>query len=198
MLKKKPALQVKNLYDSAIAASRRTGFTNTAAIANERAALYFLDIRDVEWASLYMTSACDLYNNWGATGKCIALVRDHAELLTNAQRSTGFSGSSAGGTCYKGRKRHTSIVDRMHNGDSFEFANANNSASHNGDSYKFANANGSASHPIFDDCTSFRKHSTDSSSFRINSTDSSSLRILDSSEALSEHALDVQDLDPFR
>ena len=122
VLKKQPLRQVKRLYDSAITASRRAGFTNTAALVNERAALYFLDNNDDEWAALYMTNACGLYDDWGATGKIIQLTRNYGHLLSYAEESSN-KGDVTGSTSIAGRSQHSAILGTMHSdGDSVEFS----------------------------------------------------------------------------
>ncbi|KAI2492115.1 PhoQ sensor [Fragilaria crotonensis] len=138
VLNKKPVGRVKELYDIAISASRRGGFSNMAAVANERAALYFLEHHDHDRASMYMTSAFELYETWGARRKCLALIREHARLLSSEQASnelTPASGAESRGTSFAGRKRHTSLVGRLHRGETLELmAYSANSLGQNSDS----------------------------------------------------------------
>ena len=138
VLNMKPVEQVKQLYDSAIAASRRVGFTNMAAVANERAALFFLEHHDHDRASMYMSSAFELYDNWGARRKCVALIREHSALLSPEQASSELrpaSESKGRGTSFAGRKRHTSLVGRLHGGETLELmADSSNRIGQNSDS----------------------------------------------------------------
>ena len=138
VLNNRPVEQVKELYDSAISASRRGGFSNMTAVANERAALYFLEHHDHDRASMYMTSAFDSYETWGARRKCLALIREHARLLSPEQASnelTPASGAASRGTSFAGRKRHTSLVGRLHRGEGLELmADSTNSLGQNSDS----------------------------------------------------------------
>jgi hypothetical protein len=60
---------VQVAYDSAISRAARAGFMNTQALANERAGMFFVQRRDMSWATTYLVRARDLYNDWGATAK---------------------------------------------------------------------------------------------------------------------------------
>jgi hypothetical protein len=89
-LNKQPVEHVKVLFDSAISASRRSGFVNFVGVMNERASLYFLEMNDLEWASLYMIDAFEMYKRWGAIRKCVSLIQDHSELLPPLVRCMDF------------------------------------------------------------------------------------------------------------
>lgn len=136
VLKNQSEEKVKSLYESAIVACRRAGFTNTAALANERAALYFLNIGDHEWASYYLRNAGELYDDWGATAKSRQLVRDYGYLLDEGERSMAFpfSGSSSfrQTTSISGRERHSSMLLRTHRGESLELVSDSNSSMDDG------------------------------------------------------------------
>ena len=60
---------VKEAYDRAIAVSSRTGFLQNAALANERAGIFFLARGDHEWAEMYISKSYQLYADWGAHAK---------------------------------------------------------------------------------------------------------------------------------
>lgn len=136
VLKSQPEGQVKSLYESAIAACRRAGFTNTAAIANEQAAIYFLNRGDREWASYYLKNAGELYSDWGATAKCRQLVKDYGHLWNNGELSMAFpfgdSLSFHKTTSIKGRERHSSISLRTHHGDTLGLVSDANSSQGDG------------------------------------------------------------------
>ena len=129
--RKSPEL-VKPLYDSAIATARRSGFSNCAAVANEGAASYFLGRLDLSTASIYVNNAFELYDSWGAKRKCISLGREHGALLqhepTSAELSMDSSASTRG-TSFAGRQRHTSVIGRLHRGESLNLMPKNKTSS---------------------------------------------------------------------
>jgi histidine kinase len=124
VLKRKPESQIKALFDSAISASRRAGFSNFVAVINERFAYYYLGVSDVQRASTYMSTAFEMYQNWGALRKCMALLQEHPNLLPSSIKSSNFhsmlSTSSMGTSC-KGRKRHSGSVSKLHSGEHFDW-----------------------------------------------------------------------------
>lgn len=66
--------EIKKLYDSAISAASRSGFVHDAALANERAGIWFQSLDDDFWASSYLSRAHELYHEWGATAKADQLA----------------------------------------------------------------------------------------------------------------------------
>jgi len=85
------AVSVKTLYDEAIKACTRSGLLHMAAMASESAGKYFLQIHDDSLASLHLSRALELYDDWGASGKVSHMKQwyDRALLLETggAQRS---------------------------------------------------------------------------------------------------------------
>ena len=57
-------------YEKAIAASNKNGFTQFAAIANERAAKQLAKKGINKQSNFYLKDAFELYDAWGAYGKC--------------------------------------------------------------------------------------------------------------------------------
>jgi hypothetical protein len=132
VLKNEPEEKVKSLFESAIVACRQAGFINTAALANERAALYFLNLGDHEWASYYLKNAGELYNDWGATAKSRQLVNDYGRLLEEREQSMAFpfDGSSTFQltTSISAGERHSLISGPTHRGDSLAHVSYSNSS----------------------------------------------------------------------
>lgn len=67
--------KIMNAFDSAISAAARSGLVHDAALANERAGLWFQSLGDEFWASSYLSRAHDLYLEWGADAKADDLRR---------------------------------------------------------------------------------------------------------------------------
>jgi len=90
---------VRRLFDAAIAAAVRSGLTNFAAMANERAAEFMMDHEDHYWAQLYMTAARDRYVQWGAKAKVKVLEKEFFPLLSGSetQQTSGTASSSKRG-----------------------------------------------------------------------------------------------------
>ncbi|KAL7564313.1 hypothetical protein ACA910_007166 [Epithemia clementina (nom. ined.)] len=87
---------VKTLYDKAIVSSVRSGFCHFGAMAYERAGRFMLfqqqrqDERqqnqdNVFWAKEYFEQALKLYEEWGATVKVDAFVKEHADIFLQQQ-----------------------------------------------------------------------------------------------------------------
>jgi predicted ATPase len=138
VLKKQSRDQVKVLYDAAIAAARKRGYTNTAALATERAALYLASVNDIDEASYYLEEAIKLYDDWGATAKILQLKREYSSLLRKSAAVESGPFSSCGSfnistshksTSFKGSRRHSSTPLQIHNGGSLEFLLSANSSS---------------------------------------------------------------------
>jgi len=69
------------LLDTAIASAYQDGFPHHAALASERAGIYFLRSADEKLASKYLTRASMLYVEWGAVAKVAQLEYGYAEYL---------------------------------------------------------------------------------------------------------------------
>lgn len=80
--KKLSAESIKQNFNKAIAAATKTGFLQDAALANQRAAQHMLRVGDVFWASHYFTSACNLYQAWGADALVEHLLRERSDYVT--------------------------------------------------------------------------------------------------------------------
>ena len=72
---------VKTMFDDAIRSARRSGFTQDAALANELAGKHFLSVRDDFLASCYLSTAQELYDDWGATAKVDQMDATYRFLL---------------------------------------------------------------------------------------------------------------------
>ncbi len=68
-------------YDRAIAGALENDFVHDAAIANERAAQFYLDWGKNKIAASYLQDAYYDYSRWGAIAKVVALERDYPDLL---------------------------------------------------------------------------------------------------------------------
>ena len=89
---------VKAMYDNAITLAQRSGFPQDAALANERAGIYFLSQQDSFLAGAYMSRAHSLYTSWGAKAK--------KEDLHAKYHFLSFApASNVRGTHHRGRRR---------------------------------------------------------------------------------------------
>ncbi|MCP4347291.1 MAG: AAA family ATPase [Desulfobacterales bacterium] len=70
------------LYDQAIESATKHEFVNNAALANELAAKFWMGKGREKFATLYMTEAQYLYQQWGATAKVNDLDAKYPHLLT--------------------------------------------------------------------------------------------------------------------
>ncbi|KAI2502357.1 PFAM Protein kinase domain [Fragilaria crotonensis] len=73
--------KVRAAYDKAIASSSRSGYLHNAAIANEKAALFFADQGDTFWFYHYLEKAHEKYIEWNAWGKVRQLETRYPFLL---------------------------------------------------------------------------------------------------------------------
>jgi predicted ATPase len=80
--KKRDRVQTK--FDLAISVSKKAGFVQDAALANELAGEYFLRINDGHWSSVYLTQAHRLYKEWGAHAKVSHLLEHRGPYLDHA------------------------------------------------------------------------------------------------------------------
>lgn len=92
----------KEKYENGIRACARLGLVHFEAYLCERAAEFFLKLRDEGWAEYYMEQAFVLYEDWGAHGKASRLKEEHSELL----KSSNFREKAT--TALKGRSRYSS------------------------------------------------------------------------------------------
>lgn len=68
-------------YDGAIATARKQGFIHHEAIANERAAKFWLQRHKLEFAQIHLVRAWYGYQEWGAIAKTKQLQQRHSTLL---------------------------------------------------------------------------------------------------------------------
>jgi len=87
---------VKESYDKAIAAAEENSVPTAAALANERAAVFFQARGDMGWATHYMRKAYALYETWQAATKCDLLSRQYGSLLGAATAGDSSASNSAG------------------------------------------------------------------------------------------------------
>jgi hypothetical protein len=84
--KKKNKEQVRKAFDQAISAASKTGFLQDAALANELCGEFFLKGEDLFWAKHYLTSAYNLYCEWGAKAKAVHLLRNRGAFLDKERK----------------------------------------------------------------------------------------------------------------
>lgn len=73
--------EMKGMYDLAISTASRHGFVQDAALANERAGLFFHDAEDPYWAKYYFGKAHQLYIEWGAQAKADQIGEKYSTYL---------------------------------------------------------------------------------------------------------------------
>lgn len=73
-------------YDHAIALAYQHGYNHDAALAQERAALFYLDQNQPSVASTYLQDAYHAYCHWGAIAKVTDLEQRYPELLGQTKR----------------------------------------------------------------------------------------------------------------
>ena len=73
--------EARELYDAAIAAAREHGAIKVEALANERAAAFYLGRGQEAIARVYLVAAQRAYSRWGASAKVADLSKAHASLL---------------------------------------------------------------------------------------------------------------------
>lgn len=69
------------LYDRAIRGARRNGYLQEEALANERAAEFYLTLKCYTIAQIYMTEAYSSYLRWGAKAKAKDLASKYPRLI---------------------------------------------------------------------------------------------------------------------
>ncbi|MGB3514134.1 MAG: AAA family ATPase [Microcoleaceae cyanobacterium] len=72
-------------YEKAISGASENGYIHEEAIANERAAEFYLSLGREKVAKTYMTEAYYCYISWGATAKIKDLEERHSKLIIRAQ-----------------------------------------------------------------------------------------------------------------
>ncbi|NEN91804.1 MAG: AAA family ATPase, partial [Okeania sp. SIO3H1] len=72
-------------YEKAISGASENGYIHEEAIANERAAEFYLSLGREKVAKAYMTEAYYCYINWGATAKIKDLEERHSNLIIRSQ-----------------------------------------------------------------------------------------------------------------
>ncbi|MEH1924523.1 trifunctional serine/threonine-protein kinase/ATP-binding protein/sensor histidine kinase [Nostoc sp.] len=75
-------LEAMNLYDCAIANAAENGYIQEESLANERAALFYLELGKTKIAKTYMTEAYYGYIQWGAIAKVTDLEKRYPDLIT--------------------------------------------------------------------------------------------------------------------
>lgn len=71
-------------YDLAIDSARANGYLRDQALANEQAAVFYLDWSKEKVAQAYMHDAFAAYARWGATAKLAQLERQIRQILKQA------------------------------------------------------------------------------------------------------------------
>ena len=91
---------VKDAYDKAIAVAQRSGFLQNAALANERAGIYFLEKEDPDTfsAETYIVRAHQLYSDWGAQAKLDQMLQRYPFLRKSQDLHIHHSTSRFGRT----------------------------------------------------------------------------------------------------
>ncbi|MCS6813335.1 MAG: AAA family ATPase, partial [Cyanobacteria bacterium] len=74
-------------YDRAVALAYQHGYNHDAALAQERAALFYLDQNQPSTASTYLQDAYHAYCHWGATAKVTDLEQRYPELLNHTKQT---------------------------------------------------------------------------------------------------------------
>ncbi|NEO53407.1 MAG: AAA family ATPase [Okeania sp. SIO3B5] len=74
-----------NYYEKAISGASENEYIHEEAIANERAAEFYLSLGREKVAKTYMTEAYYCYINWGATAKIKDLEERHSKLIIRTQ-----------------------------------------------------------------------------------------------------------------
>jgi hypothetical protein len=77
----KDPVVVQREYDDAITCAAKLGFKHNQALGNERAGVYFLEQKDKEWATTYLTRAMELYCRWGARAKVQQMEEKFGDLV---------------------------------------------------------------------------------------------------------------------
>ena len=79
--------ECRAIYDNAIKTASRSGMIHYAALLNERAGSYFLDMKDDALAEFYLVRALELFQDWGADAKAEKLKKRYV-FLEKSERSS--------------------------------------------------------------------------------------------------------------
>ena len=107
--KKRSPEIVKSMFDDAISAAKRSGFTQDAALASEVAGRYFVSVSDKLLASSYLSGAKTLYDEWGAQAKIDQLETEY-DFLSTAE----FDQLQLESTNLRGRQRFPARATAWH------------------------------------------------------------------------------------
>ncbi|MBF2063739.1 MAG: AAA family ATPase [Calothrix sp. C42_A2020_038] len=80
--------EAMNYYDKAIAGAAQNDYIQEESLANERAALFYLDIGKNKIAKTYMTDAYYGYIEWGAVTKVKDLEKHYSDLIIRSTNIT--------------------------------------------------------------------------------------------------------------
>ncbi|MEG4105950.1 AAA family ATPase [Microcoleus sp. S13_C5] len=86
------------MYDRAISGAKENKFLNEEALANERAAKFYLEWGKEKFAQIYMIEAYYCYIQWGATAKVKDLETRYPQLLKPIQSANKNNKTTARGT----------------------------------------------------------------------------------------------------
>ena len=73
----------KSKYEQAISTAKRNGLIQDAALAHERAGLFFLAQDDTSWGKYHIEKSIKLYGDWGCKAKVTHLTEKHSDLLSS-------------------------------------------------------------------------------------------------------------------
>ena len=88
--------RIRKGYDDAVASAARSGFLHHQALANERAALFFVAQEDYNWATAYFQKSRALYMEYGAKAKASHLD----ELCEKLDLDLGADSSTRGSSLF--------------------------------------------------------------------------------------------------
>ena len=73
----------KSRYEQAISTAKRNGFIQDAALAHERAGIFFLAQDDASWGKYHIEKWVDIYRDWSCTAKATHLTEKYSDLLSS-------------------------------------------------------------------------------------------------------------------
>ena len=88
---RKKRIKAMEYYDRAIAAAKKQGYVNEEAVANERAAQFYLDWGRTKIAQNYLREAHYCYSQWGAIAKVKDLEERYGSLLSQTLLKDGIT-----------------------------------------------------------------------------------------------------------
>jgi predicted ATPase len=83
-----PEAEVKKAYTVAVRIASQSGLSVVSAIGNERAGEFMASRGDAFWAETFLSRACLLYDEWGATTKTKQLKESYVFLAESGHIST--------------------------------------------------------------------------------------------------------------